>query len=1066
MRVGSGSILLSSLLLLSLLAPLLVYVTITPVGTVGASSTDNWVVASYSPQLLNYAVSVVGAKDNIYIANSSLSSYGGVFQCYFMRYNPADSTWDDTLAVPSGLLWLPGTSTSTGSFKNGTYMAWDNGNYIYTVFGGSYSNIGNNARHYFYRYSISGNSWQPLENTPDSVGQGPGSAIAWVPGSAIGDNENYIFAIVSMKDQGYSFWRYKISNNTWVSKTSPPAETDDGCSLVWTGGIYLYALRGEDIESSPLYDFWRYNIVTNTWETRQNIPAYPHDNDIYGVAGRGGVGDGGSLLWIGGNYSDYIYALSGNQCYPENNNNPIWDNRFYLYTISTDNWSRLADLPRGVGDQNGHRLGFASGKIYYWVGTYHQPPVNGADDKILGAYTPSAGLAAPTLVAPDDGSSTNDNSPTFRWDNSYVADNYEVWVDNNSNFSSPEILENVTENSYTPTTELHEGSYWWRVRAYKGGSASGFSDVWTFTVDITPPTSSVNAITPYWQTSTSFTVTASASDALSGVNRVALWYRYSSDNLSWGSWTWFDNDMASPWSWTFTSPNGNGYYQFYSRARDNAGNEEAAPVAADTICGVDNTPPDAPLLLEPENDAKTDDNTPTFRWAAVTDLSLPVTYTLQVDNDSNFSSPEVNIPGLIENAYTPTSELENGTYYWHVRAVDNAGNTGGWSVTWSLHIGIFLGVEVTITPSENSGLPGYDVNYFIMVKNVGENLIDNYGLTVDDNTGWSLMLVDNFFANVAPEDNRTTTLRVTIAYDAVGGTIDDIIVTATSQTDNTVSGSGSCTAQVIARSVSVSISPSSQSGDNGTLLTYTVTVNNTGNVSDTYTLENTDNAGWMKSLSNTFVVVAPFSNDNTTTLSVTIPSDAAAGMSDNITVIATSQADNTVSDNASCIASVAPSGASINLVAGWNLVGFAGAGSNDTPGNVFAGLTYPDDYIIYYWNAPGGPYGIQGTGVALKDNLGYWVWVKSDNTVSTSGVPPASGNVYLVAGWNLVHFPVVDGTTTPSKIFAGLTYPDDYIIYYWNAPGGPYGIQGTGVALKDNLGYWVWVNTSRTVTVP
>jgi hypothetical protein len=101
--------------------------------------------------------------------------------------------------------------------------------------------------------------------------------------------------------------------------------------------------------------------------------------------------------------------------------------------------------------------------------------------------------------------------------------------------------------------------------------------------------------------------------------------------------------------------------------------------------------------------------------------------------------------------------------------------------------------------------------------------------------------------------------------------------------------------------VSVSISPSSQENENGGTLTYIVTVTNTGNVSDTYTLENTDNDNWVKSLSNTSLVVAAFSSGNST-LSVTIPSDAVSGTSDNIIVTATSQENADVRDNASCIA--------------------------------------------------------------------------------------------------------------------------------------------------------------------
>ena len=134
---------------------------------------------------------------------------------------------------------------------------------------------------------------------------------------------------------------------------------------VWIGGELLYALRGEFYEDSPTYDFWRYNITSNSWTAMVDVPAYPHDGGV------GGVGDGGSLLHIGlwlSNQTDFIYALSGNQAHPESPS-PIPDNRFYRYTISTESWERLADLPFGIGYYVGCRLGYAEGHIYAWQGT-------------------------------------------------------------------------------------------------------------------------------------------------------------------------------------------------------------------------------------------------------------------------------------------------------------------------------------------------------------------------------------------------------------------------------------------------------------------------------------------------------------------------------------------------------------------------------------------------------------------------------------------------------------------------------------------------------------------------
>ena len=156
----------------------------------------------------------------------------------------------------------------------------------------------------------------------------------------------------------------------------------------------------------------------------------------------------------------------------------------------------------------------------------------------------------------------------------------------------------------------------------------------------------------------------------------------------------------------------------------------------------------------------------------------------------------------------------------------------------------------------------------------------------------------------------------------------------------------------------------------------------------------------------------------------------------------------------------------LDLLAGWNLVGFTGVGENDTPNNLFPGLDFYTDYCIYYWDAPGGPYVLQDPYEVLDDNLGYWVWINQSWTVLSSGTPPGSCNIYLENGWNLVSFQVVNGSTTPNNIFTGLNYYTDYYLLWYLAPGGPYQLQGPNEVLRDDRAYWVWINQYKTVIVP
>ncbi len=114
------------------------------------------------------------------------------------------------------------------------------------------------------------------------------------------------------------------------------------------------------------------------------------------------------------------------------------------------------------------------------------------------------------------------------------------------------------------------------------------NDTWTV-VDTT--VSSIADALGSYQTSLSFIITATTLPDLSGINNVTLLYSYSSDSTNYGQWIVFGKDYSPPWSWSFTAPNGDGFYQFHSIANDSAGNNEFAPPGNDTWTIIDTTDP-------------------------------------------------------------------------------------------------------------------------------------------------------------------------------------------------------------------------------------------------------------------------------------------------------------------------------------------------------------------------------------------------------------------------------------------------------------------------------------------
>jgi uncharacterized membrane protein len=222
-----------------------------------------------------------------------------------------------------------------------------------------------------------------------------------------------------------------------------------------------------------------------------------------------------------------------------------------------------------------------------------------------------------------------------------------------------------------------------------------------------------------------------------------------------------------------------------------------------------------------------------------------------------------------------------------------------------------LAVEVvSILPTPQDGSPGAALTYTVTVKNTGV-VADNYVLTKSDNAGWTLSLSPSTLS-LAENALGNATLTVTIPTGAGNNVYDSVTVTATSQTDSSVSDSKSCTAHSRENripGVQVTISPASSSGNPGGTLHFSVTVTNTGTTTDTFTLDASDTKGWGTTLSVTPPrVTLTAGASRTIGLSIKISSTAAKNDSSTITVTATSQTNSTINDDNTCTATAAAPG--------------------------------------------------------------------------------------------------------------------------------------------------------------
>ncbi|MFH1860518.1 MAG: M6 family metalloprotease domain-containing protein [bacterium] len=88
------------------------------------------------------------------------------------------------------------------------------------------------------------------------------------------------------------------------------------------------------------------------------------------------------------------------------------------------------------------------------------------------------------------------------------------------------------------------------------------------------------------------------------------------------------------------------------------------------------SPPSQPILLSPCNGQTISQQTPTFRWQASTDPDPgdEVSYVIQYSKQPAFGT-YTESGTITDNSYTTQQSLDEGTYYWRVKAVDRTGNS-------------------------------------------------------------------------------------------------------------------------------------------------------------------------------------------------------------------------------------------------------------------------------------------------------------------------------------------------------------------------------------------------------
>lgn len=394
------------------------------------------------------------------------------------------------------------------------------------------------------------------------------------------------------------------------------------------------------------------------------------------------------------------------------------------------------------------------------------------------------------------------NAPSFEWavpsDVSGIA-GYSAVLDHSSD-TVPGTAVNLTTNS-TSYTDLGDGSWYLHVRAADNAGNWGDTDTYgPVKIDVTSPTFSGIAASPDPAKAGTATISFTASEELSAATVTVTQNgaapadvtMTSGDNITWTG------------SHTVTAGH-DGTAQIAVEGTDMAGSTNTASGSFT----VDATAPSAPSASSshPEDTAHSNGHA-TFGWAAASDAGGTgiAGYTYAVNQSSSYTlDVSTDTEGL-----AASTDTADGTYWFHLAAVDNAGNisaqdsykfivdTSSPTFTVTVSSDPAHQQDITVTVEANEALTAAPT---VTVQQSGQGAPTSVTVTSGDNITW------------------TGTYSVVAGFDGTA----DISVTGQDPAGNTRTDSGSFEADTTLPTAAIALSSASPLGTGSYTATVTIT---------------------------------------------------------------------------------------------------------------------------------------------------------------------------------------------------------------------------------------------------
>jgi hypothetical protein len=179
-----------------------------------------------------------------------------------------------------------------------------------------------------------------------------------------------------------------------------------------------------------------------------------------------------------------------------------------------------------------------------------------------------------------------------------------------------------------------------------------------------------------------------------------------------------------------------GHYYWRVQDSDNIGQTSAWSATYNFY--VDKTPPTAPTLASPPNNAITNNNQPTLTWNPSTDPGPTPSgvsyYAVEISTSSTFNGYQF---ATTSGTSKQAPSLADGLWYWRVEAVDNVGNIGPWSATWSITIDTTPPSTPTLQSPSNGAVSTSTTQTLTWSAATDINGVASYNIQIDTSTSFN-----------------------------------------------------------------------------------------------------------------------------------------------------------------------------------------------------------------------------------------------------------------------------------------------------------------------------------------